>query len=85
MPTEKHTDGPENDIPARLPLTAEERNLMFLTMQGQTPAEIAAALGLSETQVRASLEGLQERFGVTDQRRLIVRALLRGWHAPPSF
>lgn len=84
MPTEKQSDNLDFGPQGSLPLTAAERNLMFLTMMGQTPTEMAAALGLSVTEVRSALAGLQERFGVTDQRRLIVRALLRGWHLPPS-
>ncbi|MDQ2686324.1 MAG: hypothetical protein M3Y28_00490 [Armatimonadota bacterium] len=85
MHTEKQCDNPEIGTPRRLPLTAGERNLMFLTLMGQTPTEMAATLDLSVAEVHSALEGLQERFGVTNQRRLIVRALLRGWHAPPPY
>lgn len=69
--------------PLRPPLTARERHLMFLTLMGQTPAEMAVTLGLSPADVQLSLEGLWRRFGVADQRRLLVRALLRGWRTPP--
>ena len=84
MPTDKQCDNPELVPQGGLPLTAEERNLMFLILTGRTPTEMAAALDLSIAEVHSALEGLQERFGVADQRRLIVRALLRGWHTPPS-
>ena len=82
MATEKQSNPPDFGSPVRPPLTAEERNLMFLTLTGQTPAEMAATLGLSTAEVQAALENLRERFGVADQRRLIVRALLRGWRMP---
>lgn len=82
MAIQKQSDE-SNPGPPRPPLTPEERNLMFLTLMGQTPAEMAASLGLSLADVQAALERLRGRFGVSDQRRLIVRALLRGWHTPP--
>lgn len=83
MPTQNQRDDPRCAPSARPPLTEEERNLLFLTLMGQTPAQMAATLGLGAADVRSALERLQERFGVADQRRLIVRALLRGWRTPP--
>ncbi len=80
--SQKHSDEPGCGT-THSPLTSEERDLMFLTLMGRTPEEMALALGLSLSDVQVSLEHLRERFGVADQRRLIVRALLRGWHTPP--
>lgn len=84
MATQKQSDEPQGGpSSSRPPLAPEERNLMFLTLMGQTPAEMAAALGQSLADVQAALERLRGRFGVADQRHLIARALLRGWHTPP--
>lgn len=67
--------------PARVSLTPAERDLLVLVLRGQTPEEMAASLAMSVHDVQAALERVQERFGASSRRGLIVRALLQGWHA----
>lgn len=69
--------------PPSQPLTPAERNLLFLTLLGQTPAEMAASLGMGLPEVEQALSELQQRFGVSSQRKLLVRALMQGWHQSP--
>ncbi len=78
------TDEPPHNRPDQPPptLTPAERNLLFLTLLGQTPAEMSASLGMGLPEVEQALGELQKRFGVSSQRKLLVRALLQGWHQP---
>lgn len=63
-------------------LTPSERSLLYLTLLGQTPAEMAASLDMSLPEVQQALDELQKRFGVSSHRKLLVYALLQGWHQP---
>ena len=57
-------------------LTPLERDLLHLIVRGRTPQQAAAELGLTAAEVKALLEGLQRRMGLSSPNHLIVRALL---------
>lgn len=75
-------DGKKRDAQDFPRLTPMERNLLSLTLLGQTPPEIAASLELSLPEVEAALDLLQQRFGVSSHRKLLLHALLQGWSQP---
>lgn len=62
--------------PAELSLTREERTLLRLMVLGQSPAEIAAAMGRSLPETQSALERLQQRFGVSGPHALVVHAVV---------
>ena len=69
---------PAPDGPAGEPsLTREERTLLRLMVLGQSPAEIAAAMGRSLPETQAGLDRLEQRFGVSGRHALVVRAVVR--------
>lgn len=61
---------------AELSLTREERTLLRLMVLGQSPAQIALAMGRSLPETQAGLERLQQRFGVSGRHALVVHAVV---------
>jgi two-component system, NarL family, nitrate/nitrite response regulator NarL len=59
----------------RAPLTEREVSLLRLIFQGLANKEIAAALSLSESAVKASLRGLFQKLGVRTRSQLVRAAL----------
>ncbi len=63
-------------------LSCQERDLLYLLAQGRTSPQIADTMNLSLAEVEATLRQLQERFGLTSRRRLVVMSILQGWFQP---
>ncbi len=59
-------------------LTARERETLELIVRGRSNREIADALGLSESTVKAYLKVLFEKLDVTDRTQAAALALQRG-------
>jgi DNA-binding NarL/FixJ family response regulator len=67
-------------------LTAREMDVLLLMVQGQTNPEIADALGIGRGTVKAHVQRILEKFGVTDRTQAAVRAVQLGivTLGPPS-
>lgn len=59
-------------------LTPRERQVLDLIAEGQSSAEIADALGVRATTVRAHVEHMRDRFGVATRAALVARCLRLG-------
>ena len=57
------------------PLSAREKEVLSLLVQGKTPREIAETMGISYITVRNHLQALLRKFGVHTQRQVIRLAL----------
>jgi DNA-binding NarL/FixJ family response regulator len=60
-------------------LTAREREVMGLVVDGASNDEIGARLGISTRTVESHLHRLFERLGVSSRTELAARALREGW------
>jgi DNA-binding NarL/FixJ family response regulator len=60
-------------------LTARERDILKLILDGRSNDEISAALGTSHKTVEAHLTRLYERFGMASRVELALRADRDGW------
>ena len=61
--------------------SAREIEVLEHVQRGQTNAEIATALGLSEKTVESHLRRLFDRYGVLSRTELTVLAIEEGWLA----
>lgn len=67
------------------PLSARERQILELLVDGLSNDEIAAALGVITRTVEAHLTRLYENFDVRSRAELAARAAREGWlEVPPS-
>ena len=64
---------------AEMSLTARERSVVALVLDGRTNDEIASALGITTRTVEAHLARLFERLGIASRTELATRALREGW------
>ena len=62
-------------------LTARQREVLELIVEGLDNAQIAARLGITERTVRAHVSGVLERPGVANRTQAAVAAIQRGWVA----
>ena len=67
--------GPAGARPGVTPLSAREKDVLRLLVQGQAAREIAVTLGISYVTVRNHLPALLRKFGVHTQRQVIKLAL----------
>ncbi len=66
-------------------LTAREREVVGLVVDGSSNDEIGAALGITTKTVEGHLRRLFERLGVQSRTELATRALRQGWlEVPPE-
>jgi len=63
---------------ARPALTERQREVLQLTAEGRSAAEIADELQLSTETVRSHLHNLYERLGVTDRAAAVAEAIRHG-------
>ena len=70
---------------ARWHLTAREREVVRLVVDGRSNDEIGASLGIGAKTVETHLSRLFERFGLASRTELASRALREGWlEVPPT-
>lgn len=70
---------------ARLHLTARERDVVGLIVDGRSNDEIGTALGIGARTVETHLARLFARFDVASRTELATRALREGWlDVPPA-
>ena len=70
---------------ARLHLTARERDVVSLIVDGRSNDEIGTALGIGARTVETHLARLFARFDVASRTELATRALREGWlDLPPA-
>ena len=62
---------------APMRLTARERDVLGLLVEGSSNREIATALGIDEATVKAHVGRLLRKFGVANRTALTVRAMQR--------
>jgi serine-type D-Ala-D-Ala carboxypeptidase/endopeptidase (penicillin-binding protein 4) len=62
-------------------LTARQRQVLELIVEGLDNSQIAARLGVSERTVRAHVSAVLERLGVGNRTQAAVAAIQRGWLA----
>jgi D-alanyl-D-alanine carboxypeptidase/D-alanyl-D-alanine-endopeptidase (penicillin-binding protein 4) len=62
-------------------LTARQRQVLELIVEGLDNSQIAARLGVSERTVRAHVSAVLERLGVANRTQAAVAAIQRGWLA----
>ena len=62
-------------------LTARQRQVLELIVEGLDNSQIADRLGVSERTVRAHVSAVLERLGVANRTQAAVAALQRGWLA----
>jgi DNA-binding NarL/FixJ family response regulator len=67
--------GEGGDEPERAALTERERGVLRGVFEGQANKEIAAALGISESSVKAALQQLFQKTGVRTRSQLVRIAL----------
>jgi two-component system, NarL family, nitrate/nitrite response regulator NarL len=67
--------GEGRDEPERATLTERERGVLRGVFEGQANKEIAAALGISESSVKAALQQLFQKTGVRTRSQLVRIAL----------
>jgi two-component system nitrate/nitrite response regulator NarL len=60
-------------------LTAREREVVALVVEGRSNDEIGASLGITSKTVEAHLRRLFERLGLQSRTELATRALREGW------
>ena len=66
------------------PLTARERDVLRLLVEGQTNQEIAAALGLSRGTVKVHVGRIIAKLDASDRTQAAVRAVRLGLVDPPT-
>jgi serine-type D-Ala-D-Ala carboxypeptidase/endopeptidase (penicillin-binding protein 4) len=64
-----------------VPLTARQRQVLELIVEGLDNAQIAARLGVTERTARAHVSAVLERLGVANRTQAAVTAIQRGWLA----
>ena len=64
-------------------LTAREREVVVLVIEGRSNDEIGASLGITSKTVEAHLRRLFDRLGVQSRTELATRALREGWLEVP--
>jgi DNA-binding NarL/FixJ family response regulator len=64
-------------------LTAREMDVLLLIVQGQTNPEIADVLGIGKGTVKAHVQRIIAKLGVTDRTQAAVRAVQLGLVIPP--
>jgi DNA-binding NarL/FixJ family response regulator len=64
-------------------LTAREREVVVLVVEGRSNDEIGAALGIAAKTVEAHLRRLFDRLGLQSRTELATRALREGWLEVP--
>jgi D-alanyl-D-alanine carboxypeptidase/D-alanyl-D-alanine-endopeptidase (penicillin-binding protein 4) len=62
-------------------LTARQRQVLELIVEGLDNSQIASRLGVSERTVRAHVSAVLERLGVANRTQAAVAAIQRGWLA----
>jgi DNA-binding NarL/FixJ family response regulator len=62
------------DRPAEVPLTAREREVLGLVVEGLANKQIARRMGISEKTVKGHLTNLFQRIGVTDRTQAALWA-----------
>jgi D-alanyl-D-alanine carboxypeptidase/D-alanyl-D-alanine-endopeptidase (penicillin-binding protein 4) len=62
-------------------LTARQRQVLELIVEGLDNSQIAARLGVSERTARAHVSAVLERLGVANRTQAAVAAIQRGWLA----
>jgi DNA-binding NarL/FixJ family response regulator len=67
--------GSEEEEPGRAALTERERGVLRGVFEGQANKEIGAALGISESSVKAALQQLFQKTGVRTRSQLVRIAL----------
>lgn len=60
-------------------LTQRQTAVLQLVGQGQTNAQIAQSLGISESTVRYHLQNIYRRLDVQSRTEAVIRAIRRGW------
>jgi DNA-binding NarL/FixJ family response regulator len=71
------------DATAVASLTAREREVVGLVVDGRSNDEVGAALGITTKTVEGHLRRLFERLGVQSRTELATRALREGWLEVP--
>jgi DNA-binding NarL/FixJ family response regulator len=69
-------------LASRLPnseLSAREREVLGLLVNGKSNKEIATQLGITEATVKSHVSGILMRLDVSDRTQAVVAALQRGW------
>jgi D-alanyl-D-alanine carboxypeptidase/D-alanyl-D-alanine-endopeptidase (penicillin-binding protein 4) len=66
-------------------LTARQRQVLELIVEGLDNSQIATRLGVSERTVRAHVSAVLERLGVANRTQAAVAAIQRGWLAVLSL
>jgi serine-type D-Ala-D-Ala carboxypeptidase/endopeptidase (penicillin-binding protein 4) len=66
-------------------LTARQRQVLELIVEGLDNSQIAARLGVSERTARAHVSAVLERLGVANRTQAAVAAIQRGWLAVLTF
>jgi DNA-binding CsgD family transcriptional regulator len=64
-------------------LTAREREVVGLVVDGRSNDEVGAALGITTKTVEGHLRRLFDRLGVQSRTELATRALREGWLEVP--
>lgn len=64
-------------------LTAREREVVLLVVEGRSNDEIGVALGITSKTVEAHLRRLFDRLGLQSRTELATRALREGWLEVP--
>ena len=66
-------------------LSARERQVVALVVEGRSNDEVGAELGIGVTTVETHLRRIFERFGLRSRTELVARALREGWlEVPPA-
>lgn len=61
------------------PLTTEERDILYLTVTGHSPAQSARLLNLTLPEAQRLLAQLLRRVDVPDRTALVIHAIVNCW------
>ncbi len=68
------------EAPLPEPLSAKELEVLRLLARGKTNREVAQALRISLSTVKAHVQRIISKLGVSDRTQAIVKAVELGWH-----
>lgn len=66
-------------VSADVPLSPQERSLLYLIARGDSPTQAGETLGMTPAEAQAMLDDLQSRLGLPTRNALILHAVVQGW------